>query len=575
MKKRNKKILLQTGLVITLIFLISLIICVLFVIRITENIIVSSKREPMKNDISEIDQCLSFETKSESSIKYMLEHSSELSYDSFAVDEDKDYLVYGTDEETHRNKFETYTPEDQSILANYYYSLDNFILIYLLENSFYNDYCSVVLDSQGEARVLLSYSKNKEHIYNLGEIYGENLADIKPVKNILEDDYIDFTYELKGEFLSPDIYVYFPFKDESGNIVSIGIFHYYMDDIISYVIQDSFEISIIAIVLSLILLDFIVLLFLRKKATKPLLSIKSSLHDYMENKQSADVVERMSKIKAKNELGVLSEDVSTLAVELDTYAIDNIKLAQNKERVKAELSLASEIQDDSLIKDFPDNDNIKICASMTPAKEVGGDFYDFFYIDDSHVALTIADVSGKGIPAALVMMSAMTSIRNYTMLLSDPAEILEKLNDKLCLRNNTNMFVTAWLGILDLKTGLLTTSNAGHEFPAVNTNGKYELFKDKHGFVLGGMPGMKYKNEEIRLKPGNSIFVYTDGVPEATNVKNELFGTDRMISALNTSESTLPEDALENVKKAVDDFIGTAQQFDDLTMLCIKFKGKL
>ncbi len=575
MKKRNKKILLQTGLVITLIFLISLIICVLFVIRITENIIVSSKREPMKNDISEIDQCLSFETKSESSIKYMLEHSSELSYDSFAVDEDKDYLVYGTDEETHRNKFETYTPEDQSILANYYYSLDNFILIYLLENSFYNDYCSVVLDSQGEARVLLSYSKNKEHIYNLGEIYGENLADIKPVKNILEDDYIDFTYELKGEFLSPDIYVYFPFKDESGNIVSIGIFHYYMDDIISYVIQESFEISIIAIVLSLILLDFIVLLFLRKKATKPLLSIKSSLHDYMENKQSADVVERMSKIKAKNELGVLSEDVSTLAVELDTYAIDNIKLAQNKERVKAELSLASEIQDDSLIKDFPDNDNIKICASMTPAKEVGGDFYDFFYIDDSHVALTIADVSGKGIPAALVMMSAMTSIRNYTMLLSDPAEILEKLNDKLCLRNNTNMFVTAWLGILDLKTGLLTTSNAGHEFPAVNTNGKYELFKDKHGFVLGGMPGMKYKNEEIRLKPGNSIFVYTDGVPEATNVKNELFGTDRMISALNTSESTLPEDALENVKKAVDDFIGTAQQFDDLTMLCIKFKGKL
>ena len=575
MKKRNKKILLQTGLVITLIFLISLIICVLFVIRITENIIVSSKREPMKNDISEIDQCLSFETKSESSIKYMLEHSSELSYDSFAVDEDKDYLVYGTDEETHRNKFETYTPEDQSILANYYYSLDNLFLIYLLENSFYNDYCSVVLDSQGEARVLLSYSKNKEHIYNLGEIYGENLADIKPVKNILEDDYIDFTYELKGEFLSPDIYVYFPFKDESGNIVSIGIFHYYMDDIISYVIQDSFEISIIAIVLSLILLDFIVLLFLRKKATKPLLSIKSSLHDYMENKQSADVVERMSKIKAKNELGVLSEDVSTLAVELDTYAIDNIKLAQNKERVKAELSLASEIQDDSLIKDFPDNDNIKICASMTPAKEVGGDFYDFFYIDDSHVALTIADVSGKGIPAALVMMSAMTSIRNYTMLLSDPAEILEKLNDKLCLRNNTNMFVTAWLGILDLKTGLLTTSNAGHEFPAVNTNGKYELFKDKHGFVLGGMPGMKYKNEEIRLKPGNSIFVYTDGVPEATNVKNELFGTDRMISALNTSESTLPEDALENVKKAVDDFIGTAQQFDDLTMLCIKFKGKL
>ena len=575
MKKRNKKILLQTGLVITLIFLISLIICVLFVIRITENIIVSSKREPMKNDISEIDQCLSFETKSESSIKYMLEHSSELSYDSFAVDEDKDYLVYGTDEETHRNNFETYTPEDQSILANYYYSLDNLFPIYLLENSFYNDYCSVVLDSQGEARVLLSYSKNKEHIYNLGEIYGENLADIKPVKNILEDDYIDFTYELKGEFLSPDIYVYFPFKDESGNIVSIGIFHYYMDDIISYVIQDSFEISIIAIVLSLILLDFIVLLFLRKKATKPLLSIKSSLHDYMENKQSADVVERMSKIKAKNELGVLSEDVSTLAVELDTYAIDNIKLAQNKERVKAELSLASEIQDDSLIKDFPDNDNIKICASMTPAKEVGGDFYDFFYIDDSHVALTIADVSGKGIPAALVMMSAMTSIRNYTMLLSDPAEILEKLNDKLCLRNNTNMFVTAWLGILDLKTGLLTTSNAGHEFPAVNTNGKYELFKDKHGFVLGGMPGMKYKNEEIRLKPGNSIFVYTDGVPEATNVKNELFGTDRMISALNTSESTLPEDALENVKKAVDDFIGTAQQFDDLTMLCIKFKGKL
>ena len=252
-------------------------------------------------------------------------------------------------------------------------------------------------------------------------------------------------------------------------------------------------------------------------------------------------------------------------------------LALEKERIGAELALATRIQANSLPKEFPpfpDRHEFDLYASMTPAKEVGGDFYDFFLIDDDHLAMVIADVSGKGVPAALFMMVSKVLVHNAAMGDISPARALQLANRQLCDNNPEEMFVTVWLGVLEISTGRLVTANAGHEIPALKTaGGDFELLKSKHGFVLGGMEMTRYREVETVLEPGAKVFVYTDGVPEATNASEELFGTDRMIEALRACQDGSPERILESVRASVDAFVGAAPQFDDLTMLCLEYKG--
>ncbi len=244
---------------------------------------------------------------------------------------------------------------------------------------------------------------------------------------------------------------------------------------------------------------------------------------------------------------------------------------------QTELAMATEIQESilpSIFPAFPSREEFDLHASMDPAKEVGGDFYDFFLIDEDHLGLIIADVSGKGIPAALFMMISKTVLQNYAKLGIGPAEILQKTNEAICAENKTEMFVTAWVGILEISTGNLTCANAGHEYPAVCHKGQFSLLKDKHGFVLGGIEGSRYREYSIPLDRGDKIFVYTDGVPEATNGEKEMFGTDRMLEALNQNASQSPVELLGSVREAVDAFVGGSEQFDDLTMLCLEYKGK-
>ncbi len=261
---------------------------------------------------------------------------------------------------------------------------------------------------------------------------------------------------------------------------------------------------------------------------------------------------------------------------MERFTGEIIKLTGEQERVAAELDLATKIQSGSLPNDFPafpDRKEFDLYASMTPAKEVGGDFYDFFLIDDDHLVLVIADVSGKGVPAALFMMSSMILLRDRALMGGTPSEILEFVNERICEKNPLEMFVTVWLGILEISTGKLSCANAGHEIPEIKHGDEFGLFKDKHGFVLGGMSGIKYRTYDIQLEKGDAVFVYTDGVAEATNASNELFGTARLSESLNTLPDGSPEKLITTVKKAVDDFVNGAPQFDDLTMLCLKYIG--
>ena len=248
-----------------------------------------------------------------------------------------------------------------------------------------------------------------------------------------------------------------------------------------------------------------------------------------------------------------------------------------RERLENELQMAAQIQASMLPRSFPafpERKEFDLYASMDPAKEVGGDFYDFFLIDDDHLGLVIADVSGKGIPAALFMMVSKAMIKNCAMSGLSPAAALESVNRQICANNPEDMFVTVWLGILEISSGKLSAANAGHEYPVLKAPGRdFALWKDRHGLVVGGIEDMIYQEYELRLEPGAKLFVYTDGVPEATNRENELFGSERMLAALNQNRDAGPEELLRNVRRAVDSFVGDAEQFDDLTMLCLEYRS--
>ena len=211
---------------------------------------------------------------------------------------------------------------------------------------------------------------------------------------------------------------------------------------------------------------------------------------------------------------------------------------------------------------------------MTPAKEVGGDFYDFFLIDDDHIGLVMADVSGKGVPAALFMMVARVLIKSHLQNGESVGEALENVNDQLCESNEAELFVTVWAAVIQISTGKGTAANAGHEHPALRrADGQYELVSYRHSPAVATLEGIPFKEHSFELHPGDSLFVYTDGVAEATNAKNELFGTDRMLAALNRNPDAMPEEVLSNVMDGINEFVAGAQQFDDITMLCMKYIG--
>ena len=278
-------------------------------------------------------------------------------------------------------------------------------------------------------------------------------------------------------------------------------------------------------------------------------------------------------------IGALALYILAVADHYVRAARERQALAKEKERIAAELALATRIQASALPKEFPpfpDRKEFDIYASMTPAKEVGGDLFDFFMIDDDHLGVVIGDVSGKGVPAALFMMVSMALLRHVAMRDTSPAKVLQAVNAEICARNPEEMFVTVWLSVLEISTGKLTAANAGHEFPAVKAaDGSFDLLKDKHGFVIGGMDGVRYREYSLQLEPGAKVFVYTDGVAEATNASEELFGTERMIEALRGSENGSPEEILAAVNHSVEVFVGDAPQFDDLTMLCLQYNGAI
>ncbi|MBQ8708434.1 MAG: SpoIIE family protein phosphatase [Succinivibrionaceae bacterium] len=372
----------------------------------------------------------------------------------------------------------------------------------------------------------------------------------------------------------------YPIRNANGDIVAFVLtdvsLHELVTGIKSFIIQ--FTLAMLAVIALLAVMS---VYHLRKKVVLPINAIADAATTYANDKKNGNEVgnhfENLN-IKSVFELKKLGELMAKMEDYISLHEKNIQEMTAKNQRIETELSLATRIQSDMLPSEypaFPDRDDFDIYARMVPAKEVGGDFYDYFLLDNSHLVMMIADVSGKGVPAALFMMMAKLLLRNAAMEGMSPSAALTEVNEAICRNNREEMFVTVWLGILDLSTGVLTAANAGHEFPILcRSNGNYEAVKDKHDFVIGGMPGIKYRQYELHLEPGCRLFLYTDGVAEATSSSLNLFGLDEIVDTLNQRTDLAPKDICDAVYDGVIEFVQGAPQFDDITMMSIHYKKR-
>ena len=438
------------------------------------------------------------------------------------------------------------------------------------------------------------YLKNQQEIFNLKSVYlqyvkdgvaynlmdpSEKLTFIGSVDDPVEefatykdDEPIDATvYEYKGEWLCTASEVISD-TDINGNEL---VAHVCVDFDLSNVTEDRnwflIHSAVFVIVLTLVVI-LISLLLTGKFVTKPLKRLSQGATGFAKNADEGFSMEDVINlpIKSNDEIGDLYNEIRSMQRRIVEGADKLTKITAERERVNTELNMATRIQASMLpniFPPFPEREDFDLYASMSPAKEVGGDFYDFGMIDDNHLFMLIADVSDKGIPAALFMMSTKILINYRAKKGGSPAEILTDVNRQISEDNDEMMFVTVWMGILDLTTGNLKCTNAGHEYPFIRTQDEgFKVYKDKRGVMVGVDPDLRYEDYELTLNKGDVIFVYTDGVPEATNASDDMYGMERLEETLNSIEDKTPEGILKG-------FAENTTQFDDLTMLCVEYKG--
>ena len=375
-----------------------------------------------------------------------------------------------------------------------------------------------------------------------------------------------------GPGLHQHITMIVPVKNSEGGVAALLCVQRPISELASAIGSFVTYIVIAALILAVIVVQFLAR-FLKKWVVGPIRTISNEATRFARENTKGEELGDVSKYE---EIYNLSRSIDKMETDMVKY-VDNLTLVTaERERIGTELSFAKQIQYSSLptkFPAFPDRGEFDVYAYMRPAKEVGGDFYNFILVDNDHLAMWIGDVSDKGVPAALFMMAINIMISLRTSMGGTPAQIMAYVNDRVCEHNGENLFVTIWLGILELSTGKLTFVNAGHEDPAVcHKGGEFELYKTRHNIAVGIQPGMVYKDFELQLGKGDKIFIYTDGVPEATDPYDKLFSTDRMTQALNECRDGSPQELLENINKRVKEFVGDRTQFDDLTMLGLELK---
>ncbi len=455
-----------------------------------------------------------------------------------------------------------------------YSMLHHFRNLYVVNNVYY-----AVYDKDAGVLIHVADSDTKEKIhYRTGDTEPVHPEGLEKLLNWKEGEGLPYYVDSTEDFVWICTTGTQIGKDR-GNLVGLLLVDFTMKDmkhdVIMFLVQYVAMITIAAGVFG-IFLNW----RLNKQLIRPINEIAHAAQNYVKDRKtgSNETGHFFSlHIETGDEVEHLANVMADMEQELAGYIEDLTNMTAKEARVNTELEMAARIQKGVLpdtIATFPERSEFEICATMEPAKEVGGDFYDSFLVDEDHLCMIMADVSGKGIPAALFMMAAKILLRNHAKMGKSPSEIMHDTNEDICEANEMEMFVTIWLGILEISSGKLIACNAGHEYPVFqHADGAFELLKDKHNFVVGGMPGKEYEQYEVQLRQGDKLFVYTDGVPEALNDAEQVFGLERLCTALNQQADAEPLQVIENVRKAVDDFVQDAEQFDDMTMLCMKYKG--
>lgn len=574
--KRNKKLLRQVGVIVTVIFILIIVTAGSLIYVSCKSLYLEAKNDMIDRDLRRIRENLSGLSAIDWMLEYCKQHPEDILID--ASEEESDIIKqllgrYQNSDITHQ-MIEN-APDEMQLAAAKFFFMSLAVDLMIEKTQFEYDRIAC-MDISDEDFGFVYYADNDNGEDMVLEQSDIKLSEHPALKKLTS-----------GSFSGDTVYEEYHSSEDGGSYY-IGYTPIIVDGEICCVICISYDwtefqgklgfylllINVVGLLIMIVSAGLL-LWFLHRSAIRPLKKIQKGVRNYMNDQDSEKIIRQMETIRTTNELGVLSDDICELAQSIDRYTAENIRLASEQERVAAELGLAAKIQSDMLPKAFPDRREADLYASMTPAKEIGGDFYDFFMIDDHRLGMVIADVSGKGVPAALFMMMSMIVVRNYARAGKSPSEVLSMANRIICENNTDNMFVTVWFGVLDLDTGHIVAGNAGHEFPIIGKpDGSFELFKDKHSFVLGGMAGMKYKEYEFDLEKGGALFLYTDGVSEATDASEQLFGTERMLCTLNALPDSSPEKLIGGIRRAIDAFVGEAPQFDDMTMLCIRYNGK-
>ena len=434
-------------------------------------------------------------------------------------------------------------------------------------------YCYVFVPHEDHLTYIWASDDEDVMIIGMDDVYSDGGKEISYMAFSKEPEFemISDTDKVYGEFMVACVPIY----DSSGEPVALAAADISTEKIRTAIFNAAMKIITITVIVMLVTV-LIYYVYIKKNMIEPILQLNDTANGMINGFINSDIV-RVD-IHTNDEIEMLAHSLEKMDTDLRAYISENTRITAEKERIGAELDVATKIQANmlpSIFPPFPERNEFNLYAIMNPAKEVGGDFYDFFLIDNDHVALVMADVSGKGVPAALFMAVCKTLIKSAAKDDESPASIVSKVNERLCENNPDMMFVTVWVGIYTISSHEICYVNAGHEDPAIYraATGHYELILEEHDMVLGFSAEAGFREHTITMSPGDRLFVYTDGVPEATSADDELFGTSRMLMSLDSSVSGSGRDTFEALREDIAAFTNGAEQFDDITMLSFEYRG--
>ena len=576
-RRKNRRLLVRVGITVFVVFSLLIVLLGFLIVHTASSSFFSGQQDTLRAQLMKARSTISdyrvFEWVAEFWDNYTDEMAQPTDMTDLANIKNSPMEEANTKEEAIRI-LEGYNEEEQMSLARMYTAG----LAYLVKED---------ISQSGDLFILMDIREGKEATVYFGlpeyEYVTEMMGEVHP--EVLGDDQL--IERMRASSPNKQEVFFSDRKDDEGNYlyvactpifckgearyaaVQVHVWTAYHDQMIQSTL---WKLGLLAAVLGIF--GALLLLLISAATVGPVKRLRYGVRRYTKEKSCELLQEDMKAITKEDEFGELAVDITEMAEEIDRYMDENIRLAGEREAAAAELQIASRVQADQLPASYPESPYFTLQALIRPAKEVGGDFYDFCLLDETHLLLLIADVSDKGMNAAFFMAISKAMIKASAMKTQDPVQIITEAEQMLTENNPGEMFVTTWLAVIDLETGHVDSCNAGHDYPAIRRNGRYEIEKTPHGPAVSFLPGVPHVGYSFDLEPGDRLFLYTDGVIEALGAEKERFGVSRLEETLNAlPEEETAEGTIQAVIAAVDSFAGDTPQFDDITMLCFTYQG--